>query len=179
MADLALLFGARHGAPSFRWLVLHKPEVREAAWESLRGCWSSSLPGGSSGLAAWGSCSFDCDLCWDVRMLDCWCGLTALEKTVIALHRKANWADAPPASNSPALPHKKPQDETRAAHIPGKYQEILPYSAQFFRRTFKSERFFLTFCRKWDAPLRQNIWLKAPPTPPLPYMLPNFPFVHS
>lgn len=39
---------------------------------------------------------FDCDLGWAIRMLGCWCGLTALESTVIAAYRKADWVDTPP-----------------------------------------------------------------------------------
>lgn len=73
----------------------------------------------------WWGCggrSFDCDLGWAIRMLGCWCGLTALESTVIVAYRKADGVDAP--LHRSAAPHyiqqKPAPDETRAAHIPGR-----------------------------------------------------------
>ncbi len=52
-----------------------------------------------------GGRSFDCDPGWAIRMLGCWCGLTALESTVIVAYRKADGVDAPLSPLRRTAPH--------------------------------------------------------------------------
>lgn len=64
---------------------------------------------------------FDRDLGWAIRMLGCWCGLTALESAVIVAYRKADGVHAPPPHSNPPHHIQQKPDESGAAHIPANW----------------------------------------------------------
>lgn len=75
-------------------------------------CGQASAPRASfSGLSV--GPEDDCDQGWAIRMLRCWCGLTALESTVIAVDRRADGGRAP---HQPTTPQTRKPEDSGAAH---------------------------------------------------------------